>query len=173
MDQLGHQALEPGGDAYFQVLAEFESEVPLLKPDGSIDRRALGNHVFPDLERLARLNAIVHPAARAREKAFAQEYFASQPDGISITEAAILIETGRYLEYDSLVVAICRPEQQLERAMARGGLSGEEALHRMSRQIPLEEKRKYANFVIDTSGSEEHTLSQTRAVYESLRSLTR
>ena len=85
-----------------------------------------------------------------------------------MTEAAILIETGSYRDYDRLIVAICRPEQQVERAMARDHLTREEVLDRMRRQMPLEEKVKYADYVIDTSGSKEDTVAQTRAVYESL-----
>ena len=173
MDELGRQALDPASVAYFQVLAEFQAEVALLNPDGSINRRALGAYVFADVDRLARLNAIVHPAARAEEQALANAYFAQNPHGIVVTEAAILIETGRYVDYDRLIVAVCRPEQQLKRAIERGGLGWEEASQRMSRQFSLEEKRKYAHFVIDTSGSEEQTLTQAHSVYQSLLSLNR
>ncbi len=101
-----------------------------------------------------------------------EEEFARQhPDGIAVTEAAILVETGSYREFDKLIVAICRPEQQIERAMSRDHLSRQEVLDRMKRQMPLEEKVKYADYVIDTSGPKEDTLAQTRAVYETLRSL--
>ena len=89
-----------------------------------------------------------------------------------MTEAAIMIETGSYKSYDRLIVAACRPEQQIERALARpNALSRVEVLDRMSRQMPIEEKVKYADFVIDTSGTEETTLLQTRAVFDQLRSL--
>ena len=71
-----------------------------------------------------------------------------------------------------MIVAVCSPEQQVERAMSRGHLTREEVLDRMRRQMPLDEKVKYADYIIDTSGPKEHTLAQTRAVYESLRSLT-
>ena len=82
-----------------------------------------------------------------------------------MTEAAILIETGSYRDYARLIVAVCRAEQQIERAMARDHLTREEVLDRLRRQMPLEEKVKYADYVIDTSGTKEHTLAQTRAVY--------
>lgn len=161
MDRLGHQVLEPGGEAHDAVLAEF----------GTVDRRALAREVFADPERLRKLNSIVHPPIRARAQALREAYAAQHPRGIVVTEAAILIETGSYKECDRLILAYCRPEQQIERAMARDGMTREEAWNRIRRQMPLEEKRKYADFVIDTSGSKEDTLRQTRDVYEKLRTL--
>ena len=87
-------------------------------------------------------------------------------------EAAILIETGSYRNYDRLIVAVCSQEQQIERAMARDRLTREAVLDRLSRQMPLAEKVKYADYVIDTSGPKEHTIEQTRMVFASLRSLS-
>lgn len=168
-DDLGHDVLEPGGAAYQPVIDAFGGEVDLLHPDGTINRRALGAHVFADPMRLDRLNALIHPAVRAKEKELAADFGRQHPDGIVVAEAAILIETGSYKDYDRLIVAVCSPEQQIERAMARDGLSREEVLDRMSRQMPLENKRKYADYVVDTSGSKERTIEQTRAVYQALR----
>ena len=128
--------------------------------------------VFNDPERLTKLNALVHPPVYARIHKLQEEFRRGHPDGIAVTEAAILIETGSYRNYDRLIVAICRPEQQIERAMSRDHMTREEALERIRRQMPLGEKVKYANYVIDTSGSKQETLAQTRAVYESLRSLS-
>ena len=166
-DELGHQVLEPGGEAYAAAVAEFGNEI--LDPDGRINRKRLGARVFADPGRLQKLNALVHPPVKARERALAEAFAQQHPDGIVVTEAAILIETGSYKDYDRLIIAVCRPEQQIQRAMERDGLSREAVLDRLSRQMPLEDKMKYADFVIDTSGPKENTLQQTRAVYESLR----
>jgi dephospho-CoA kinase len=168
-DQLGHQVLEPGGEAYQLVIDEFGAEI--LNADATIDRRALGAKVFSNPERLDKLNSLVHPPVRARTKALLDQFAAAHPGGIAVIEAAILIETGGFRSYDRLIVAICTPEQQIERAMSRDHLTREETLARMSRQMPLEEKVKFADYVIDTSGAKEHTLAQTRVVYETLRSL--
>jgi dephospho-CoA kinase len=127
---------------------------------------------FHDPERLKRLNALVHPPGKARERQLQEDFARRHPDGIAVTEAAILVETGTYREYDKLIVAICGPEQQIERAMSRDSLTREEVMDRLRRQMPLEEKRERADYVIDTSGSKEDTLAQTRAVYNSLRSIT-
>ena len=170
-DQIGHQVLDPGGEAYAGVVREFGPEI--LNPDGTVNRRALGARVFADPDLLARLNALVHPPARARARALAEAYAREHPDGIAVTEAAILIETGSYKDYDKLIVATCRPEQQVERAMARDGLSRAEVLDRLKRQMPVEDKVKYADYVIDTSGRKEQTLELVRALHKTLRSLIR
>ncbi len=168
-DELGHRVIEPGGEAYDGVVALFGQEI--LNPDGTIDRRRLATLVFADPELLAKLNALVHPPVKAREQAMAAEFAREHPDGIAVTEAAILIETGSYKDYDRLIVAVCRPEQQIARSMERDGVSREEVLNRLRRQMPLEDKVKYADFIVDTSGSKENTRQQARAVYESLRRL--
>jgi len=169
-DELGRQVEEPGGEAYDGIVKEFGREI--LTPEGAIDRRRLAALVFQDPERLKRLNMLVHPPVKTRERQLQQDFARTHPDGIAVTEAAILVETGTHREYDRLIVAICRPEQQIERAMARNGLTREEVMDRVRRQMPLEEKRKHADYVIDTSGSKDNTLAQTRAVYNSLRSIT-
>jgi dephospho-CoA kinase len=168
-DELGHQVLEPGAEAYDGAIREFGSGI--LNPDGTIDRRELAALVFHDPERLAKLSALVHPPARARARKLLREYEAAHPHGIAVVEAAILVETGSYRDYAKLIVAVCSKEQQIERAMDRDGITREEVLDRLSRQRPLEEKIKYADYVIDTSGSRENTLAQVRAVYESLKRL--
>jgi len=168
-DELGHQVIEPGGEAYAGVAALFGPEI--LNPDGKIDRRRLASRVFSDPQQLRQLNALVHPPVKAREQALAAEFARRHPDGIAVTEAAILVETGSYKDYDRLIVAVCRPEQQVERSMERDGVSRQEVLTRLSRQMPLEDKVKYADFVIDTSGSKENTLQQVRTVYQALRGL--
>ena len=90
---------------------------------------------------------------------------------MAIVEAAILIETGSYRRFDKLIVVVCTPEQQVERAMKRDGCTPEQVRARLSRQMPVEEKRRYADYIIDTSGTKEQTVEQTTAVYKSLRSL--
>jgi len=168
-DELGRQVIEQGGETYEAVVATFGREI--LDPNGAINRKRLAAIVFPDPQQLAKLNALVHPHVKIREQALAAEFGRRHPDGIAVTEAAILVETGSYKDYDRLIVAVCRPEQQIERAMERNGASREEVLNRLRRQMPLDDKVKYADFVIDTSGSKENTLAQTRAVHEALRRL--
>jgi len=168
-DQLGHQVLEPGGEAYAAVIREFGPGI--VRTDGTIDRPALAALVFHDSQRLAALNALVHPPVWARERQLMDEYAAAHPRGIAVVEAAILVETGSYRNYAKLIVAVCSEEQQIERAMSRDGMTREQVLDRLSRQMPLAEKMKYADYVIDTSGAKESTLAQTRDVYQALLAL--
>src|SRR5713226_6533233 len=168
-DELGHQVIEPGGEAYADTLREFGTGI--LNADGTIDRRKLGALVFHYPERLAKLNALVHPPVRARTRRMLEEFAAAHPHGIAVVEAAIMVETGSYRNYAKLIVAVCGVEQQIERAMARDGINRDEVLERLSRQMPLEEKLKYADYVIDTSGAKENTLAQVRAVYAAMLAL--
>lgn len=168
-DLLGHEVLAPDGEAHAAVAAEFGDAI--LASDGAIDRRRLAALVFDDEERLARLSALVHPAVIRRIEERGRQLEAADPGGILVVEAAILIETGTHERFDRIVLAVCDPEQQLERAMRRDGLSRQEVLARLQRQMPLEEKRKFAHYVIDTSGSKEDTLRQVRQAYDSLRSI--
>jgi dephospho-CoA kinase len=168
-DEIGRQVMAPGGEAYDGVVREFGREI--LAPDGSIDRPRLAAQVFQNPERLARLNALVHPPVLRREDEMVAEFFAREPHGIAVVEAAILIETGSYRRYDKLILVVSNPDQQMERALRREGAVEADVRARIERQMPLEEKRKYADYVIDTSGAKEETLRQARAVYESLREL--
>jgi dephospho-CoA kinase len=168
-DELGHQVLEPGGAGYDAAVREFGPGI--LDSGGAIDRRKLAALVFDKPERLAILNRIVHPPVIRREEELIAGLATRDPHGIAIVEAAILIETGSHKRFDRLVLAVCSREQQIERAMRRDELTLEQVLARLERQMPLDEKRKLADYVIDTSGSKEDTRRQVKSVYESLRSI--
>jgi dephospho-CoA kinase len=166
-DELGHAVLAPGGEAFEAVIREFGDDIVVA---GRIDRLQLAARVFNDPQRLAMLNHLVHPPVIAREEQLIAGFTARQPHGIAIVEAAILIETGSYKRFDRLILVACSEQQQIGRAMHRG-LNEESARARLARQMPLAEKRKFAHFVVDTSGSKDDTLRQTRAVYEELRKI--
>jgi dephospho-CoA kinase len=169
-DKLGHQVMLPGGEAYAAIVREFGPSV--LDAEGIISRRKLSGIVWGNPERLEKLNSLVHPPVREREESRMAEIARADPAAIVVVEAAILVETSRYKDFDSLIVVTCSAEQQMERALERGSYNKEEILARMSRQLPLEQKLLVADYVIDTSGTKEATLEQVRKVYSSLRSLT-
>ncbi len=168
-DDLGHAAIAPEGGAYQAVVEEFGSGI--LKEDGTIDRRLLGKLVFDAPILLGKLNALVHPVVFRREEQLMEQASLEDPAGIVVVEAAIMIEFGSHKRYQKLIVAACSAEQQLERAMERDRLTREQARARLERQLPLSEKVKLADYVIDTSGTKENTLRQTEMLYQSLRSL--
>jgi dephospho-CoA kinase len=165
-DEMGHAVMQPAGEAYNGIVKEFGAEI--LNEDGAIDRRKLAAIVFRDPEKLAALSALVHPPVRERTRAELAAFQEAHPDGIAVVEAAILVETGSFRDYEKLIVAVCSAEQQIERAMSRDGMTREQVVERLSRQLPLAEKIRYADFVIDTSGSKESTIAQTKAVYDAL-----
>jgi dephospho-CoA kinase len=165
-DELGHQALAPDGEAYAPVIREFGREI--LDPEGRIDRHRLAVLVFSNLVRLEKLNAIVHPAVHRLQMGLEEKIRAADPLAMIVVEAAILIEIGSYKNYDRLILVTCDEQQQIERALSRGGVSLEDVKARLSRQLPLDVKRKFADYIIDTSGAKEDTIRQAREVYEKL-----
>jgi dephospho-CoA kinase len=165
-DELGHAVLAPDGEAYRNVIEAFGDGI--LDENGLIDRPRLGSMVFSDRAKLERLNALVHPAVIAREEA----WLATLPsDAIAVVEAAILIETGSYKRLQKLILVVCDTDQQVERAIARDSMSREDVLARIERQMSLAEKRKYADYVIDTSGEKAATIEQVERLYKTLRRL--
>lgn len=165
-DDLGHRTLAPDGEAYAPVIREFGRDI--LDPDGRIDRQRLASLVFGNPQRLEKLNAIVHPAVYRLQRRMESEILAADPHAIIVVEAAILIELGTYKNYDRIILVTCDRQQQIERALERG-ITAEDVEARLSRQLPLDTKRKFADYIIDTSGDKQDTLRQTRAVYQSLR----
>jgi dephospho-CoA kinase len=171
-DKIAHGLIEPSGSAYDDVVHEFGRGI--LTPDGRVDRAKLGGVVFADPKRLARLNAIVHPlvlAAQDRELAAIER---AEPNAIAVVEAALLIEAGYTDRLDYLVVTWCTPEQQLARLTQPGagrGLTIEQAQQRIAAQMPLEEKRRLADAVIDCSGTLQHTGEQTVALFTKLKDM--
>ena len=160
-DSLAHKLIEPGQPAYEEVLREFG---PAIKDaEGRVHRAKLGALVFANRDKLDRLNAIVHP--RVAEVVLRQfdEWQRNGTRDAAFVEAALLIESGIHKHLDGLVVAWCRPEQQLARLTARG-LSEDEARRRIGSQMPVEEKLRLATEKIDCSG----TLEDTRRQVETL-----
>ena len=168
-DRLGHEALAPAGDAYEAAVALFGTSI--LSPDGTIDRKKLGALVFREPELLKQLADLIHPAVFRAEEGLLAKLRETHPKGIVVLEAAILIETGRYRQYDRVIVTVCSVEKQIIRGMKRDHLTREEVLERLARQMPLNEKRRFAHYVIDTDGEKDATAAQVNEVYQSLARL--
>jgi dephospho-CoA kinase len=168
-DELGHEVLLPSGEAYAGALELFGPEI--LGADGLIDRKKLAQLVFASPAKLQRLSDLVHPAVRVLESRLVEEYARENPHAVIVTEAAILIETGRYKDFDRLIVTVCSIETQIVRGMKRDGVSREEALERIGRQIPSDEKQGYAHYVVNTDGPKSATVVQVEAIFSELRKL--
>lgn len=157
LDTVGHEVLRRGGTAFAPVVAAFGETI--LGDDGEVDRKKLGAVVFREAAARERLNAIIHPKIR-EDEARRVAVLAAQGAVAVVTEAALLIETGQRPRFDMFVVVGCDPAIQIARLMKRDGCSEEEARRKVDAQLSFEEKKKSADFVIDTSGEKEHTFAE-------------
>jgi dephospho-CoA kinase len=169
-DAVAHQVIEPDGEAYAAIVAEFGAGI--LDGYGHIVRVKLAERVFSDAPALERLNGIVHPAVRVRALREFAEIEARDPHGIVIYVAAILIEAGAHKEVDKIIVVSCTREQQVERALQRPGASEAGVLARLERQMPIEKKKEFGDYIVDASRTVKETLRQTEEVYRDLRRLS-
>lgn len=166
-DETAREVVMLGSPALRDVVAAFGSG--FLREDGSLDRSKLGALVFADRDERATLNSILHPYIIAKQDERLREWEAIDPNGIAIVDAALMIESGSYKRFDKLIVVQCRPEVQLQRLMARDNLSREEAEKRIGAQMSQDEKKKFADYLIDTSDGFEAARKRTTEVYEELR----
>ena len=120
--------------------------------DGSLNRRALGNIVFNDDEKLILLNNLTHPKIKQKILSKVEEY-KNQGEKIVVIDAALLIEDD-YIPYiQKLILITCRKEIQINRIIARDNCTKEEAISRINSQMSQEEKVKFADYIIDNSNS--------------------
>jgi len=165
-DSLGHDLMRPAQPAYDDIVREFGRAV--LAPDASVDRSKLGAIVFADPAKRAELNRILHPRILdAVQRWFASLDRAGGPE-FAFVEAALLVEAGYRSILDRLVVCWSRPEQQIERLIVRG-LSEEQARQRVASQMPIEEKRRMADDLIDCSGTLRETERQVDQLVDNLK----
>jgi len=149
-DEVGHEALKPGTEAWREAVVAFGREI--LDPEGSIDRKKLGEIVFADPKALARLNQIAHPRISAMVKAQIEEY-RRRGEKVVVLEAPLLLEAGRPSladEVDEVWVTVAPEATVLKRLKEKSEMPQEQALARIRSQMPPEEKAKKADVVIDT-----------------------
>lgn len=165
-DEISREIIKPGMPAWEELVEEFGSEI--LSPDNTIDRSKLGKIVFNDPSQLRRLNGITHPKIIAEEKKRIQSILKINPKAVIVINAALLIESGNYKNMDKVIVVYADEKVQIERAMKRDHLSLSEVQKRIDAQIPLNEKSKYADFLIDNNGTVKNTKEQVEKVFKTL-----
>ncbi|HEX5410389.1 MAG TPA: dephospho-CoA kinase [Terriglobia bacterium] len=170
-DKVGHEMLLSTSPAFPELVAAFGRGI--LDSAGRINRSKLGPLVFADPAKLQQLNSIVHPRIIERISQLSEEYRNQNTEAIVVVDAALIYETGIPGRFLKTIVAWCLPEQQVERLIAKTGLSREEVEKRIASQMPAEEKRRRADFVIDSSGSLEETRRQVQELYPVLQQLVR
>lgn len=165
-DQTAREVVALNSSGLRDLVAAFGTDI--LASDGTLNRPALGAIVFADEAKRATLNSILHPYIIAAQDQTLREWEAIDPDGIAVVDAALMIESGGYKRFDKLLVVYCREDVQLERLMTRNNLSREEAARRIAAQMSQEEKKKFADYLIDSSAGFEATRQATAAVYAKL-----
>ena len=164
-DAIVHELLGPGQQAAEEVLAHFGQAI--CGPDRAVDRRKLGAIVFQDRAQREWLNRCLHPRVFEVYACRVRELRERQPDAVVVLDAALLIETGYNKYMDCVVVVDADEEQQVARLTLRDGFTREQALARVRSQMPLSEKRRHADYVIDNRGTREETGRQARDVFAS------
>lgn len=168
-DKTARDVVEPGTPGLHRIVKEFGAGV--LTDDGRLDRAKLASIVFADGAKRRLLNSIIHPLVIESQDAWLQAIESEEPDGIAIIDAALMIESGGHKRFDKLIVVWCEPALQCERLMGRDGLSSEEAKKRIDAQMPQEEKKLYADYLVDTSGGFDDTRPQVAGIMAELRVL--
>lgn len=165
-DQLAREVVQPGSDTLACLVDRFGRGI--LRPDGNLDRKKLGEHIFTDPKARQDLNRIIHPAIAELATRQLQE-LRSKPDiPLVVYEAPLLFEAGAKRRVDKVLVVKVSEEVQLQRLRARDGLSETEARNRMVTQMSQQDKLAGADFVIDNSGSLEQLKTQVEALWKRL-----
>ncbi|MEV3919403.1 dephospho-CoA kinase [Actinomadura coerulea] len=162
-DRIAREVVEPGTPGLAAVAAEFGRDV--LLPSGALDREKVGRIVFADPDRLAALNAIVHPLVGERMQVLMD---AAPADAVVVYDVPLLAENGLAGMYDEVVVVDAPEETQLDRLVARRGMTEEDARARMANQASRADRRAVATHVIDNSGTLADLKTQVDALWASL-----
>ncbi|HEV2722174.1 MAG TPA: dephospho-CoA kinase [Thermoanaerobaculia bacterium] len=167
-DHVVSHLYRPGEAGHAALVREYGPEI--LRPDGEIDRARLADIAFATTQSAQRLNALIHPLVIAEERRLIDAESERFPERgrIVVNEATLLLEAGGRARYDKIVVVDVPPEVQVERAVARG-MSRDDAVRRIARQMPREERLRYADYVIDNSGSARELEVQTHRVFDALK----
>jgi dephospho-CoA kinase len=165
-DRISREVTAPGGRAYDAVVEAFGRGI--LRADGTIDRKRLGETVFADASLRARLEAITHPPIlEAMKEALAE--LARGGHRAAVVEATLIHESGRKGLFDAVISVTCDRETQVQRLMARDGISREQAEARFYAQMDADRKAGASDYVIDNSGDLEETRRQVIALVQVLQ----
>jgi dephospho-CoA kinase len=165
-DQTAREVVLPNTKGWRKIVEEFGREI--LLETGEIDRVKLGGIVFNSEEKRKLLNSIVHPLVFEAQDQWLSALDKQNEAKFAIIDAALMIESGSYQRFDKIIVVWCKPNVQLQRLMDRNGLSETEALKRINAQMSQTEKKKFADYLIDTSEGFEATRKQVVEIFELL-----
>jgi dephospho-CoA kinase len=156
-DEIAKEVVKSGSPAFQEIVQAFGHEV--VSKDGELDRKKLATLVFQDASKRERLNKIVHPRVRKRELELLSRY---EHHPLVVLSVALLFENKMEHLVDKIVVVVVNEAERMRRLTEKKGLTPEEIQRRLQAQMPQEEKRKRADFVIDNSGSLDETQAQVK-----------
>jgi dephospho-CoA kinase len=165
-DKVAHELMKTGAPAWEAVVSRFSRSI--LNKDGSINRKKLGAIIFANKKERLFLNKLIHPLVLEKKKEIIKKVSRKGDFPIFISEAALTIEAGYADFFDKVVLVYCSREIQIKRLMERDKITEKKALIKINSQMPADEKKSYADYIIDTSGSLEDTLEQTERIYRQL-----
>jgi dephospho-CoA kinase len=165
-DELAREVVRPHLKAWEEIVEYFGKDI--LNEDLTLNRQKIADMVFPDKEKVAKLNQMVHPQVFKEDERITNEIKSLDPDALIIKDIPLLTEVARPLFVDKIIVVAASEQTQIRRLEERG-MSREDAKNRIESQLPLDEKIKFADFVIDNDGSLEETKRQVEEVYSLLK----
>ncbi len=166
-DKTAREVVQPNTEGLRLIVENFGEEV--LLEVGGLDRVKLGNIVFSDDAKRQLLNDILHPIIFKAQDKWLINREAESGNGIAIVDAALMIESGSHKRFDKLIVVWCDTDIQLKRLMLRDEMSKDDARMRINAQMRQKEKKRYGDFLIDTSEGFESTREQTEKIYKKLK----
>ena len=168
-DEICRSLLEPGKPAWNETVDLLGNGI--LRDDHTLDRRKIADVVFSDLEKKKALEAILHPRVMEEEQAVYKDILKDDPGALVIIDAALLIESGNYRKVDKVIVIACDEETQLHRIMDKNTFSREDAHRRLQQQMPLEEKSKFADYVLHNDSGLSELEEKVEALFHQLKQL--
>ena len=165
-DKLAHKVQEPGKPAWKKVINHFGEEI--LQPDKKIDRVKLGDIVFADKRKLIELDKIIHPLVYQEWRALLEKISKKEKNAIILSDVPLLFEGNMQHLFDSTVLVLIAPDEQIRRLIARNRVSKKEAEKRLKSQMSINEKIALADIVIDNEGSIPETEKKVRQVWQEL-----
>lgn len=166
-DLTARQVVARGTIGLEKIVENFGREI--LLPNGDLNRAKLGAMIFADESKRQLLNSIVHPLVFEAQEKWLLEQESGNCETIAVIDAALMIESGSYKRFEKIIVVWCEAETQIERLMSRNALSRDEALRRINSQMPQNEKKKLADFLINTTCGFEAAKNQTIEVLNQLK----
>lgn len=168
-DAIAREVVAPEREGWQLIRRHFGTNV--FDDAGELNRAKLGAVVFADKAKRELLNSLLHPIIINRQQELMREWEMKDARGVSVIEAALIIEAGGQSRFDKLIVVQCREEVQIERLIRRNKLSAAEAEQRITSQMSQAEKLKHADFVIDSSDGFAAARAQTEKVFHQLKRL--